>query len=89
LNQQSSSNEIERDVPSVIATYFKVSPERITSATRFDADLAADSLSLVELLFAIQQQTKIKIPDDFPTDFMTVGELIDLVKALLALPADH
>ncbi|MCG9894498.1 MAG: acyl carrier protein [Fimbriimonadaceae bacterium] len=55
----------------------KVSEETtITEATRFQDDLGADSLDVVELVMAVEEEFGVNIPDDATTGLSTVGDVV-------------
>lgn len=45
--------------------------------------LGLDSLSVLELMFKIEDRFKLKIMDDVPTDLVTVGDVVSFVDRLL------
>jgi acyl carrier protein len=48
------------------------------------ATLAIDSLSVLELMFKIEDRYALKITDDTPTDLVTVGDVVRFIDGLLA-----
>jgi len=52
-------------------------PEALTAETRLD-DIGIDSLGLLELLFELEDNYNINVPDDIPAP-ETVGQLIKIV----------
>jgi acyl carrier protein len=55
----------------------------ITPGATFDEDLDVDSLGVVELLMALEDNFGVKIPDEEAEQLTTVGEAIDLVEKKL------
>jgi acyl carrier protein len=47
--------------------------------------LGLDSLSVLELMFKIEDRFHLKIVDDTPTDFVTVSDVVRYIDGLLAL----
>ena len=47
-----------------LSEYLKVDKSKITMDTNIKTDLNADSLTVVELLFELEQEYNITIPDD-------------------------
>jgi len=63
-------------------------PNAITPAARFADDLGVDSLSMVEIVYAIEDTFGIAIPEEDSQDIATVGDAVAYVeKALQAQPA--
>ena len=45
--------------------------------------LGLDSLSVLELMFKIEDRYKVKITEDTPTDLLTVGDVVRYIDSLL------
>ena len=57
-------------------------PEEITAETNFYDDLSADSLDMVELALACEEEFGFEIEDNEENwNIMTVGELVDYVES--------
>ncbi len=82
-----SSAQIDTDTLALVASQFKIPIDRISADTQFAVDLAADSLSVIELMFAAEKTLGIKIPEEITPVLETVGDLIALLKQLSAAPA--
>lgn len=50
---------------------------------KFEGDLGADSLDMVELVMAFEEEFRIEIPDDEAEEIETVGQAYDLLIAKL------
>lgn len=57
---------------------------KITDEATFEEDLEVDSLGVVELLMALEDEFGVKIPDEEAENITAVGEAIDLVVAKLS-----
>ena len=55
----------------------------ITDDAKFEEDLDVDSLGVVELLMALEDNFGVKIPDEEAEQITTVGEAVDLVEIKL------
>ena len=64
----------------IIAEVLNVEAEDITSATTFVDDLGADSLDIVELVMALEEEFDIEIPDSDAEKVVTVGDVVDYIK---------
>jgi len=53
----------------------------VQEGARFQEDLNADSLDLVELIMEMEDRFGLKIPDDEAEKITTVGEAVDYVVA--------
>jgi acyl carrier protein len=64
-----------------------VEPDAVTEAARFKEDLEADSLDLVELVMALEEQLDITVPEEDLEGVETIGQALDLVYGKLAASA--
>ncbi len=62
---------------------FGVKESDITLDTSLIEDLGADSLDLVELIMAMEQEFDIEIPDEDVEGISTVGDAVNYVKEKL------
>ena len=76
-----SPSEIESKVKEIICNQLEVSPEQLRPEASFIDDLKADSLAVVELVLALEEQFKIEIPDEDTEKIKTVGDAINYIKA--------
>ncbi len=67
----------------IIAEQLSVDPEEITMDTSFADDLGADSLDLVEVVVALEDELDITIEDEELHNIKTVGDAYELIKANL------
>ena len=54
--------------------------EEISSDARFIEDLGADSLDLVELIMALEEEFDLEIPDEDAEKIGTVGDAVEYIK---------
>jgi len=73
------SNKIENQVKQVIATQLQVNLSDISNSADFIEDLGADSLDLVELVMAMEEQFSLEIPDDEAEKIQTVQDAISFI----------
>lgn len=66
----------------LLSEQFGAEPESITLETSFDEDLDADSLDLVELMMALEEEFDIKeIDEETARNLKTVGDVVDFIGA--------
>lgn len=53
----------------------------ITTETTFIDDLGADSLDIVELIMALEEEFDMEIPEDEAEKIKSVGDVVDYIKA--------
>jgi acyl carrier protein len=75
-----NDKDIESKVKDIIASQLEVSPEQLAPSASFIDDLKADSLAVVELVLALEQEFKINIPEEDTERIKTVGDAIGYIK---------
>ncbi|MCI8487405.1 acyl carrier protein [Pumilibacter intestinalis] len=68
-------------VTEMLAKYLKVDKSVITRDTDVRADLNADSLLVVEMLFTLEEETGVTIPDEKVEELTRVGALVDYIES--------
>ncbi|MGH8927464.1 MAG: acyl carrier protein [Acidimicrobiia bacterium] len=71
--------EIESRLRNVLVSELGLDADKINPSANFEQDLDVDSLGVVELLMAMEDEFGVKIPDDEAESIHTVGEAIELV----------
>ena len=67
-------------IQELICEQFVVEPETVTMETSFVDDLGADSLDVVELTMAIEEEFSLsEVSDDELKKIVTVGDLVEYV----------
>jgi len=64
----------------VVAEQLSVKKEDLTLESSFIDDLGADSLDLVELIMALEEQFNIEVSDEDAEKITTVGDAIEYIK---------
>ena len=73
-----SINEIFSTMRTLIAEQFALSPDEITMETVFKEDLGADSMDLVELAMAMEEEFEIgEMREDDLSELKTVGDAVN------------
>ena len=75
-----SSEEILEKVKAIIVEQLGVADTAVTMDASFIDDLGADSLDIVELVMAIEEEFDIEIPDSDAEKVVTVGDVVDYIK---------
>ena len=71
---------VEERVVEIVSENLGVSKEQVKRETKFQEDLGADSLDIVELVMELEEEFEITIPDDQAEKIKTVGEAIDYIQ---------
>lgn len=72
---------IEARVRSIIADQLGITEEEIKPESKFIEDLGADSLDIVELIMAMEEEFQTEIPDEEAEKIRCVGDATEYVKA--------
>lgn len=72
-------NDTEARVTDIIVELLGVDGEEVTLDSRFREDLEADSLDLVELIMAFEEEFEGEISDEEAQKITTVGEAVDYI----------
>ena len=67
-------------VREIIADKLSIKEDDITMESSFVDDLNADSLDLVELMMALEDELDTEIPDEEAENFKTVGDVVKYLK---------
>ncbi len=70
----------EERLKKIIAEQLSVNEEDITPEASFIEDLNADSLDLVELIYAFEENTGLEIPDEDAEKITTVGQAWEYIQ---------
>lgn len=79
-----SSEEIFEKVKGVIVEQLGVAEGNITMKASFIDDLGADSLDIVELIMALEEEFDTEIPDEDAEKVVTVGDVVEYIKDHIA-----
>ena len=63
-------------IKNALAEQFDVDPSSISSETSLIDDIGADSLDIVELIMAVEDEFGIHIPDEEAAALTTVGKIV-------------
>jgi len=74
------SSSIEKRVTQIIAAQLDVSEEEVVPEASFIDDMGADSLDLVELVMAMEEEFNVEIPDTEAENIRTVQDAIHYVQ---------
>lgn len=74
------SNDIFDKVKAIIVEQLGVDGEKVTPEARFREDLEADSLDLVELIMAFEEEFGGEISDEEAQGITTVGEAVAYIE---------
>ena len=79
-----SSEEVLEKVKGIIVEQLGVAETAVTMEASFIDDLGADSLDIVELIMALEEEFDIEIPDEDAEKVVSVGDVVDYIKDHIA-----
>ena len=75
-----TQEEIFEKVKGIIVEQLGVADTAVTMEASFIDDLGADSLDIVELIMALEEEFDTEIPDSDAEKVVTVGDVVDYIK---------
>lgn len=68
----------------ILVKDYRLQPEQVVPEATLST-LGLDSLSVLELMFKIEDNFHLKIGDDTPTDLVTVNDVVKYIDGLISL----
>lgn len=75
-----SDNSIEEKVRSIIVDQLGVESDKVTADAKFIEDLGADSLDIVELVMAFEENFDIEVPDEEAEKLQSVADVVAYIE---------
>jgi acyl carrier protein len=75
-----AEKSIEQRVKEIIVEQLGVNADQVTSEAKFIEDLGADSLDIVELVMALEEEFGKEIPDEQAEKLLTVGDVVKYIE---------
>lgn len=70
---------MEEKIIELIADKLCKKPEQITLSSHLVEDLGADSLDVVELIMAFEDEFNVSLPDEDIAEMKTVGDIVNYI----------
>jgi acyl carrier protein len=70
----------EQRVKEIIVEQLGVNADQVTPEAKFIEDLGADSLDIVELVMALEEEFGNEIPDEQAEKLLTVGDVVKYIE---------
>jgi len=74
---------LEERIAEIIVAQLGVSRDEVVAEASFTDDLGADSLDIVELVMAMEEEFDVEIPDEDAEKIQTIGAAIAYLKGKL------
>ena len=82
-----NKTELQGKVCKILADNLSVPEDEVKPESRFQEDLDADSLDLVEAVLALEEEFGVSIPEEEMEGVKTVGQAVQLVATKLGVSA--
>jgi len=73
-------SDVAERVKKIVVEHLGVEPEKVVDKSSFIDDLGADSLDIVELVMAFEEEFGVEIPDDAAETILTVGDAVKFLE---------
>lgn len=73
--------DVFEKVQQITVEQLSVEASAVTMESTFVDDLGADSLDIVELIMAFEEEFEVEIPDEEAEKIRTVADAVELIKA--------
>jgi len=77
------NKEVETKVLKIVSEKLNIGEKSVSLASRFQEDLGADSLDIVELLMEIEEEFGVSISDEESEKLKTVGDAVSFISLKL------
>ena len=76
--------DVDKRVKEIIVEQLGVNENEVNPEAKFIDDLGADSLDLVELVMALEEEYNLEISDEDAEKILTVGDAIEYIRGHVA-----
>ena len=73
------NSNVENKIKRIISEQLGISEEEIQGESNFVEDLGADSLDIVELIMAMEEEFEMEIPDEDAEKLLRVQDVIEYI----------
>lgn len=81
------NEEVFEKVKAIVVDQLEVESDQVKPEANFANDLGADSLDVVELVMALEEEFNIEIPDEAAEQIDTVGKAVEHISAKIEATA--
>lgn len=76
MNEKTTDQKIK----DIIVEQLSVNAEQVTPEAKFIEDLGADSLDIVELVMAFEEEFGVEVPDSDAEKLLSVGDVVKYIE---------
>jgi acyl carrier protein len=80
MTEEENMSDIAERVKKIVIEHLGVDAEKVTENASFIDDLGSDSLDVVELVMAFEEEFGVEIPDDAAETILTVGDAVKFLE---------
>lgn len=73
--------EVTDRIVAVVKNFDQVDPSKVTPSTKFAEDLGLDSLDIVEVVMAIEDEFAIEIPDQEADKILSIADAVEYISS--------
>ncbi len=73
-------SDVADRVKKIVVEHLSVEADKVVENANFIDDLGADSLDIVELVMAFEEEFNVEIPDDAAETIVTVGDAVKFLE---------
>lgn len=73
--------EVTDRIVAVVKNFDQVDPSKVTPTTKFAEDLGLDSLDIVEVVMAIEDEFAIEIPDQEADKILSIADAVEYISS--------
>lgn len=73
-------SDVAERVKKIVVEHLSVEADKVIENANFIDDLGADSLDIVELVMAFEEEFNVEIPDDAAETIVTVGDAVKFLE---------
>ncbi len=75
-----SEKNTDQKIKDIIVEQLSVNAEQVTPEAKFIEDLGADSLDIVELVMAFEEEFGVEVPDSEAEKLLSVGDVVKYIE---------
>ena len=75
-----SEKNTDQKIKDIIVQQLSVNAEQVTPEAKFIEDLGADSLDIVELVMAFEEEFGVEVPDSDAEKLLSVGDVVKYIE---------
>ena len=75
-----SEKNTDQKIKDIIVEQLSVNAEHVTPEAKFIEDLGADSLDIVELVMAFEEEFGVEVPDSDAEKLLSVGDVVKYIE---------